>query len=73
MITYIIVNIKKITKYAVKYLDENNSGLNNSKKLKNNEPISCEINGSYAEFNKQSKASNLSKNNSKKLILIKKD
>ena len=63
---------KDNSKYAVKYLDENNSGLNNSKKLKNNEPISCEINGSYAEFNKQSKASNLSKNNSNKSNINKK-
>ena len=45
------------SKYAVKYIDEN--------KL-NNEMGSFEINGSYVEFNKHNKTTNLSKNNSNK-------
>ena len=61
---------KENSKYAVKYLDENS---NNSKKMKKNEPVSCEINGSYAEFNnKQNKTANISKNNTNKSSINKK-
>ena len=54
---------KDLSKYTVKYIDRMKN---------NNELISFEINGSYAESNIQNKINNLSKNNLNKNPIIKK-
>ena len=64
---------KENSKYAVKYIEENSGGgVTVSKKMRNNEPVSCEINGSYGEFNKQNKTAFISKNSTNKSNINKK-
>ena len=59
---------KENSKHTAKYLDENNI----SKKMKNNELVSYEINGSYVEFSKHNKIYKISKKDSNKSSINKK-